>query len=625
MKNRILAVLSLAALALSLVLAPAALAQFVPGQVLTAAQLNAIATTASNALQKSGGVLTGSVTGPSATFTTAAFTTATLGSATINGGSIAGSAISGSAISNSTISNLSAPVPIGSGGTGATTALAATGQLQFQNPATGAVTRSVADKLRDVVNFRDYGGKCDGSTNDDAAMNLALASLTAGEQLVFPAGTCVFSTPKTLPVVQNVSITGAGARQTVLLYTGTNASTDLWTVGNGTTSMTGWSISGLRFDSTTTMTGGAALHLRRMQNGNELADVDAGVLTQTTKHLYNGIWLDDVNVFKYSGFNVQVQNEALMINGAPSSDEGSDVYLDNGTITFSTIGYHVGGGQGGIYFGKVLAFGNVVNFQIDNALAARRNREVFFSDQAISDGSSSYGVWINDTLTSNAPIVMNGAFASSGVIGNIPGVAEIYVQSWPAGRITMGGGQLYNATGDCMRVDDATTIISIDAARHIFNCGGFGVNATVPTTNIYSIAQYTALNASGNYSSNVKLGALNVGGPVAGTTLTNTAQTIDKAYTYTAPASGATVTIASGTQTALIDPSGTLAALTVTLPACNAGYDGSLVRLTSTKAVTALTLSAASGSVSPAATSLSAGAGHAYLCRGANTTWYALY
>ncbi|WP_186119962.1 glycosyl hydrolase family 28-related protein [Burkholderia gladioli] len=585
MKNRILAVLSLSALALSLVLAPAARAQFVPGQILTAAQLNSVFSTV---LPLGGGTMTGPLAVPSL--------------------------------------SVSTPIPVSSGGTGAATALAATGQLQFQNPATGAVTRSVADKLRDVVNFRDYGGKCDGSTNDDAAMNLALASLTAGEQLVFPAGTCIFSTPKMLPVVQNISIAGAGARQTVLLYTGTNTNTDLWTVGDGTTSMTGWSISGLRFDSSTTMTGGAALHLRRMQNGNELRDVDAGVFTQASRKLYNGIWLDDVNVFKYTRFNIQVQNEGLMMNGSATSDEGSDIFLDDGAITSSNRGFHVGGGQGGVYFGKVLTFGNGINFVIDNALAARRNREIFFSDQAISDGSYSYGVWINDTLTANAPIVMDGAFASAGQLGagGAAGI-EIYVQSWPSGRITMGAGQLYNATGDCMRVDDPTTIISIDAARHIFNCGGYGVNATTSTTNIYSVAQYLALNASGNYSSNVKLGGLNVGGQVTGTTLTNTAQTIDKAYTYTAPASGATVTIASGTQTALIDPSATLAALTVTLPACSTAYDGSLVRLTSTKAVTALTLSASSGSVSPAATALSAGAGHAYLCRGANTTWYALY
>lgn len=496
---------------------------------------------------------------------------------------------------------------------------------QFRSTAPGSVSRTVMDKLQDVVNFRDFGGKCDGTTNDDAAMNAALSNLTAGELLVFPAGTCVFSTPKALPIVQNVSIRGAGARKTVLLYTGSNTTSDIWTVGDGTTSMTGWSISGLRFDSTTTMTAGAALHLKRMQNGSELFDVDAGVFGQPTRKLYNGVWLDNVNVFKYSKFNIQVQNQGLMMNGSPTSDEGSDIFLDDGVVTFSNIGYHVGGGQGGVYFGKILAYGNGTNYQVDNALAARLNREIFFSDQCISDGSYGYGVWINDSLTSNAPIVMNGAFGSAGVLGGSPNGIEIYIQKWPNGRISLGPGQLYNATSDGMRVDDASTIITIDSTRHIFNNGGYGVNATVPTTNIYSLSQYAASNTLGNYSSNVKLGALNIGGALSGTTLTNTAQQIDKAYTYTAPASGATVAIASGTQTAVIDPAGTLAALTITLPACSSAYDGSIARFSSTQTITALTLGAASGSVAAPATSLAAGAGHGYLCRGTNTTWYPLY
>ncbi|WP_164992010.1 glycosyl hydrolase family 28-related protein [Burkholderia stabilis] len=496
---------------------------------------------------------------------------------------------------------------------------------QFRSAAPGSVSRTIIDKLQDVVNFRDFGGKCDGTTNDDAAMNAALTNLTAGELLVFPAGTCVFSTPKALPIVQNVSIRGAGARQTVLLYTGSNTTSDLWTVGDGTTSMTGWSISGLRFDSTTTMTAGAALHLKRMQNGSELFDVDAGVFGQPSRKLYNGIWLDNVNVFKYSKFNIQVGNQGLMMNGAPTSDEGSDIFLDDGVVTFSNIGYHVGGGQGGVYFGKVLAYGNGTNYQIDNSLIARLNREIFFSDQSISDSSYGYGVWINDSLTSNAPIVLNGAFGSAGMLGGGPNGIEIYVQKWPNGRISLGPGQLYNATKDGMRVDDASTIITIDSTRHIAYNGGYGVNATVPTTNIYSLSQYVASNTLGNYSRNVKLGPLNVGGAISGTSIANSQQQIDKAYTYSAPASGAAVTIASGTQTALIDPVATLAALTITLPACTSSYDGSIARFSSTQAITALSLTAASGRVAAPATSLAAGAGHGYLCRGVNATWYPLY
>lgn len=99
-------------------------------------------------------------------------------------------------------------------------------------------------------------------------------------------------------------------------------------------------------------------------------------------------------------------------------------------------------------------------------------------------------------------------------------------------------------------------------------------------------------------------------------------QEIDKSYTYSTPTTGTTVTMASGSETAIIDPAGTLAALTVTLPACTSAYDGSLARFMSSQAITALTVNATSGTVSNAPTTLAAGAGYKFLCRGSGTKWY---
>lgn len=383
------------------------------------------------------------------------------------------------------------------------TTLTGTPTIPFTQAGTGAVTRTVTSKLRDVISIKDFGAIGDGVANDDTAMAAWLASAVPGQHLYAPAGTYNFTSAKLLPLIDNVSISGDGARQTIFQYTGVSTSIDLWTIGDGVTARTGWSLSGFRFDSTTTMTSGAALHLKRMQNGNELFDLDAGVFTQATRHLWNGIWLDNVNILKYTNFNIQVQNEGLQINGSATSDEGSDVFLDNGVITFSSIGYHIGGGQGGVYFSKVLAFDNNVNYRIDNGLVARKNREIFFSDQAVSDGNTNYGIHINDTLTSNSPIVINAHVGSAGLFGSGGAGYNIYVQSWPNGRITVGPGQLYNATSDGLRVSDASTIISIDPARHIFNNGGYGINATVADNNIYNYAQYMASNTSGNLSTNV--------------------------------------------------------------------------------------------------------------------------
>ncbi|WP_236577856.1 hypothetical protein [Burkholderia glumae] len=112
-----------------------AVAQFVPGQILTAQQLNsAFAAVTANALPVSGGTLTGPLQGTAATF---------------NSGSFA-------SLSSSGPVTFSSPLAFSSGGTGATTALGATSNLQFQASLSGASGRSVASKLSDVVSILDF-------------------------------------------------------------------------------------------------------------------------------------------------------------------------------------------------------------------------------------------------------------------------------------------------------------------------------------------------------------------------------------------------------------------------------------------------------------------------------------
>jgi len=107
--------------------------------------------------------------------------------------------------------------------------------------------------------------------------------------------------------------------------------------------------------------------------------------------------------------------------------------------------------------------------------------------------------------------------------------------------------------------------------------------------------------------------------------LQHSAQEVDKSYTFTIPTTGQTITLATGTETAIIAPAGTLAALTVTLPGCTAGYDGSIARFSSSQIITTLTVNATSGSVADAPASLAVGGGGGYICRGSTTTWYRLY
>ena len=63
----------------------------------------------------------------------------------------------------------------------------------FLQAGAGAVTRSVNDKLREVVSAKDFGVVGDGSTNDTAALSLAIAA-AANKTLSIPSGMTIYVT-----------------------------------------------------------------------------------------------------------------------------------------------------------------------------------------------------------------------------------------------------------------------------------------------------------------------------------------------------------------------------------------------------------------------------------------------
>lgn len=144
MKNILVALLSL--------VCAVANAQFSPGQVLTASQLN---NQFALYVPIAGGTLTGPLTVPSL--------------------SVTGS-----------------PISLASGGTGATTALSATSNLQYEQSFTGAVPRSLQSKLAETVSILDANAKEDGVTDDTSAI-LAIATNTTGP-IYFPPGTTACTT-----------------------------------------------------------------------------------------------------------------------------------------------------------------------------------------------------------------------------------------------------------------------------------------------------------------------------------------------------------------------------------------------------------------------------------------------
>jgi hypothetical protein len=187
-------------------------AQFVPGQVLTAAQLNtALANVASNALPIVGGQLTGSLTVPSLSVT-------------------------------------GAPIPVASGGTGANTATGAQSQLQYQAPGAGAVARTYQGKFSDSINVDDYGavGNCVTPVDDSAAIQNAINADTAGQPIYFPKQCYAIAHPLTIgngsgsaiSTVNGIVLQGSGNIALGFNGSNTNGTRLLWTGASGATMVT---------------------------------------------------------------------------------------------------------------------------------------------------------------------------------------------------------------------------------------------------------------------------------------------------------------------------------------------------------------------------------------------------
>ena len=95
-------------------------------------------------------------------------------------------------------------------------------------------------------------------------------------------------------------------------------------------------------------------------------------------------------------------------------------------------------------------------------------------------------------------------------------------------------------------------------------------------------------------------------------------------YAFVQPASGATLTAPAFLGAYVLDPAGTLAALTIVLPPT--ANDGQVFEVSTTQAVTALTVGPAAGqSVRGGSVMLTAGGGVSWRYRGADSTWYRRY
>lgn len=137
------------------------------------------------------------------------------------------------------------------------------------------------------IDVRAYGALVDGTTDDLAAVNLALAALSASRSvLLFPAGTCKLSAAPTLPALDNIRIVGQGRYKTILDFR---------------TSATG----GLKWDGSARRLGIGVEHVQiqgKLTAVTDLTNANPGTNTQVSSATYS--FVGGETLYIRSGTNV---------------------------------------------------------------------------------------------------------------------------------------------------------------------------------------------------------------------------------------------------------------------------------------------------------------------------------
>lgn len=237
------------------------------------------------------------------------------------------------------------------------------------------------DRAGDALSPEDFVSTAGSGSDDTDALNAWLAALTAtGRPGKLNGKTYLFSSPLVWvpPSATGGVIAGPASGRCYLNYTGADTTVDLITIGDGAAEQRKVHLFGFTVSSSTVMTAGAGLHLRRLC-ASSLVDVMADG-EYGNGHLWNGVWFDGIGQIFYDKFEARAQNDGVRVNGLyyDASDghglavhNGADLYLPNGKITGAAVGLRVGGAFGGLYGGTGLQIvANGIDVSIDNTLTA---------------------------------------------------------------------------------------------------------------------------------------------------------------------------------------------------------------------------------------------------------------
>ena len=369
--------------------------------------------------------------------------------------------------------NVESPSAVASAISAALAASGGSALVGFQQLGASTV-RTMQDKMRDIVSVKDFGATGNGSTDDTAAIQSALNTVTRGI-LYFPKGTYKFST---LTAPNPVRIQGEGKYTTTLLTT--SATLDALVC----TSPTTYEFADFTFAASVARTAGAFIKIAPSSVYNSDSTFDR--INMSAPYI-------GVNFISAAGWSFNdcyfgsYVNAGIYYGNANTPDAGDcfvgDCTFDGAGGTVSSIVQTSAGG--------LKAIGN-----------------------KFLGGSYHYlGQFNTGAATSTTILVFNGNSTENAGVANMAFSSQT---NTPFGRIVINGNQFsIGAAATGILVSDPGYVwldgISIDANQFAFNTGAIGIN--IARASRVSLGKNTYL---GNGTSTGVIFGVNNGAAVVG-------------------------------------------------------------------------------------------------------------